>query len=155
MLNVIQSREGETIYLESEKIFLTREKGKWIEKKINPKLSLSQYEINKMMIKQLPFLTEEEKEDKIRLINNWKIEHFNYYYMLLGKENNYYTIFATDRVNCDLSLGEGVINCLDNVGKIYSIEKDGNKIEIWIEYDNEPIVMYLFPYDEGVVTIGE
>ena len=118
---------------------------------------MTQYEINKMIIEQLNCLTPEEKSEKHELINNWQKKIKATYYAMIGKENNYYTIFKTGVIHELSNLGEGVLQCLQNVGDIYSIEETeaGDAIEIWVKYKNEPIVMYLFPYDNGVVTIGE
>lgn len=118
---------------------------------------MSQYEMNKMIIGQLNHLTPEEKSEKYKLINDWQKKIKATYYAMIGKENNYYTIFKTGAIHELPNLGEGVLQCLQNVGEVYSIEKTeaGDAIEIWVKYEDEPIVMYLFPYDKGVVTIGE
>ena len=118
---------------------------------------MSQYEINKMIIGQLNYLTPEEKNKKYKLINDWQKKIKATYYAMIGKENNYYTIFKTGAIHELPNRGEGVLQCLQNVGEVYSIEKTeaGDAIEIWVKYEDEPIVMYLFPYDKGVVTIGE
>ena len=93
---------------------------------------------------------------------------FEKYSLLYGREINYFTLFVKDE-NCELeSLDIGVIECLNNIGTIYSIEytKEKDAIEIWIEVEtetntdteeNEKLItcMYLFPYDTGIVKIGE
>ena len=85
--------------------------------------------------------------------------------MLYGREINYFTLFVKDE-NWELeSLDIGVIECLNNIGTIYSIEytKEKDAIEIWVEVetntDTEEIeklitCMYLFPYDAGIVKVG-
>lgn len=118
---------------------------------------MTQYEMNKMIIGQLNCLTPEEKSKKYELINDWQKKNKATYYAMIGKENNYYTIFKTGAIHELSNLGEGVLQCLESVGDTYSIEETtaGDAIEIWVKYEDEPIVIYLFPYDKGVVTIGE
>ena len=157
-LNVLQSRKGEIAYTKKEDKFHIYNGTKWVEyTHPTPSLSMTQYEINKMTIRQLNYLTPEEKSEKYKLINNWQKKIEATYYAMIGKENNYYTIFRTGVIHELPNLGEGVLQCLQNVGDIYLIEETetGDAIEIWVQYEDEPIVMYLFPYDTGIVTIGE
>jgi hypothetical protein len=46
---------------------------------------------------------------------------------------------------------------LHNIGQVKSIDYTEAKdaIEIWIQQDEEIICAYLFPYDNGIVTIEE
>ena len=158
MLNILQSKKGEIAYTQEEDKFHIYNGTKWVEYTgPTPSFSMTQYEINKMIIEQLNCLTPEEKSEKYELINNWQKKIKATYYAMIGKENNYYTIFKTEAMHELSNLGEGVLQCLQNVGDIYSIEETETEdaIEIWVKYENEPIVMYLFPYDNGVVTIGE
>ena len=90
---------------------------------------------------------------------------FEKYSLLYGKEINYFTLFVKDK-NWELeSLDLGVIECLNNIGTIYSIEytKEKDAIEIWVEVEinsdteeSEKLItcMYLFPYDAGIVRVG-
>lgn len=109
----------------------------------------------------------ENLDKKIELINEFQHKEKNVFYMLYGKEISYFTIFAYNSMTPELeNLGIGVIECLKNVGKIYSIEKitppqedAETAIEIWVEAknsENENIItcLYLFPYDRAIVSIG-
>jgi hypothetical protein len=77
--------------------------------------------------------------------------------MLLCKEMSYYTVFEKDFLEYDcLSLGHGVIECLDNVGTIHGIDDNGEgALEIWVKTSDEEVYcMLLFNYDVGVVKVG-
>lgn len=121
---------------------------------------MSLYDINKMAINQMQPI---KREDMKTLIYN-PIEDFSKnnisvsYFMLLCKELSYYTVFHKQKNSTYISLAEGVMDCLSDLGDCYDLEynKQNNNIEIWIKtYTNsEPVVLYLFPYDSGVCTFG-
>lgn len=125
--------------------------------------SVSLYELNRQMIKQQGPLKEEDIKLKMDMLKDYSKSTDNKYYLLYGKELGYFTLFVKDS-NWELeSLDLGVIECLANVGTIYSMEytKCKDAIEIWVETkpteENEGILtcMYLFFYDSGIVKIGE
>ena len=125
--------------------------------------NISLYELNRSIIKQQGPLKEETIQSKINMLKNFSELTNNKYYLLYGKEIGYFTLFVKDQ-NWELqSLDLGVIECLVNVGIIYSIEytKSKDAIEIWVETkmteEDESVLtcMYLFPYDSGIVKIGE
>ena len=132
------------------------ENGWELYNKEGSELNLNLFDLNCSIIGQTPALTQEQINDKIQLINDF-VENTNQtFYMLLGKQISYYTLFAPTPFspNCeDFSLGEGVIDCLRQFKEIKSIEKtESDAIEIWIQYDADIITcLYLFPYDIGVV----
>lgn len=79
-------------------------------------------------------------------------------YMLYGKEIGYFTLFMRDSYNWEIeTLDLAVMECLANVGPVYSIELTANKdaIEIWVKDTQRDLLtcMYLFPYDNGVVKL--
>ena len=121
---------------------------------------MSLYDINKMAIEQL----EPVPREKIKSLIYDPIVEFEEknllknYFMLLCKELSYYTVFHRESNSMYINLAEGVMDCLDQLGDIYDVEykEETNGIEIWIKTysTSEVIVMYLFPYDEGVCTIG-
>ena len=129
--------------------------------------SVSLYELNRSIIKQQGPLEEKDIKSKMNILKEFS-NTFGKYYLLYGREINYFTLFVRDE-NWELeSLDLGVIECLNNIGTIYSIEytKEKDAIEIWIEVETETSTdtekseklitcMYLFPYDTGIVTIGE
>ena len=129
--------------------------------------SISLYELNRSMIKQQGPLEEKDIKLKMNMLKEFS-NTFEKYSLLYGREINYFTLFVKDE-NWELeSLDLGVIECLNNIGTIYSIEytKEKDAIEIWIEVETETSTdtekseklitcMYLFPYDTGIVKIGE
>ena len=129
--------------------------------------SISLYELNRSMIKQQGPLEEKDIKLKMNMLKDFS-NTFEKYSLLYGREINYFTLFVKDE-NWELeSLDLGVIECLNNIGTIYSIEytKEKDAIEIWIEVETETSTdtekseklitcMYLFPYDTGIVKIGE
>ena len=126
--------------------------------------SISLYELNRSMIKQQGPLEEKDIKSKMDMLKAFS-HTFEKYSLLYGKEINYFTLFVKDK-NWELeSLDLGVIECLNNIGTIYSIEytKEKDAIEIWIEVEinsdteeSEKLItcMYLFPYDAGIVKVG-
>ena len=126
--------------------------------------SISLYELNRQIIEQQGPLEEKDIKSKMNMIKEFS-NTFEKYSLLYGKEINYFTLFVKDE-NWELeSLDLGVIECLFNIGTIYSIEytKEKDAIEIWVEVEINPSTekseklvtcMYLFPYDAGIVKVG-
>ena len=126
--------------------------------------SVSLYELNRQIIKQQGPLEEKDIKSKMDMLKAFS-HTFEKYSLLYGKEINYFTLFVKDE-NWELeSLDLGVIECLNNIGTIYSIEytKEKDAIEIWVEVEtntdteeSEKLItcMYLFPYDAGIVKVG-
>lgn len=120
----------------------------------NSGINMGLYEMNKQIISQLPKLTEAELFDKDLLINTLYAKFNNEFYMLYGKEISYFTLF---RIFDSIRFGNEVIDCLNNVGDIKAIDftEPEDAIEIWVETEDGPTCLYLFPYDNGVVRVGE
>jgi hypothetical protein len=99
---------------------------------------------------QLADLDEAGRQTAITLINNYV--KFDKFFMLLGKEIGYYTVFMREPI-ANETIGEAVIDCLNSIGTIKSIDKleNNDAIEIWVVKENEPTVLYFFPYNEGVI----
>ena len=118
---------------------------------------MSVYELNKQGYAQLLPYDETQIQDAITWINEFSDKNKGKYYMLLCKEMSYYTVFEKDFLEYDcLSLGHGVIECLDNVGTIHGIDDNGEgALEIWVKTSDEEVYcMLLFNYDVGVVKVG-
>jgi hypothetical protein len=149
---------GQIVYVD-EALYMYSENNAWEE--FNPGnnvgLNMNLYELNKNLIAQLDPMTKEELDawyGKFIAYKTkwWKHKHF----MLLCKDYNYYTIFE-EKERTDISFGSVVIEILEGLGTIYSIEnKDDHAIEIWIKPVEEetPYAFYLFPYENGVVYYG-
>lgn len=120
----------------------------------NSGINMGLYDMNKQIISQLPKLTEAELFDRDLLINTLHAKFNNEFYMLYGKEISYFTLF---RIFDSIRFGNEVIDCLNNVGDIKAIDftEAQDAIEIWIQDEDGPTCLYLFPYDSGVVQVGE
>ena len=119
-------------------------------------LSLTVYEMNKQIITQLPELDKNDIEKAKETIMSLHEDYNNEYYMLYGKEISYFTLF---KVNDDKNLGDIVIECLHNVGVIKAIDKveANDAIEMWVtdNSNEDSTCLYFFPYDMGLVIVGE
>jgi hypothetical protein len=88
-------------------------------------------------------------------INTLYKTYHNKYFMLYGKEISYFTVF---KIIEPQYLGDDVLDCCLNVGLIKAMDltETGDAVEIWVQpHDGEPTCLYLFPYDNGIVQVGE
>lgn len=146
--------EGETIQT-PEGNYLVWKDGNW--NKINVEgsnISMGLYDMNKQIIAQLPTLTTDDLLEKLPLVEELHNKYNNEYYMLYGKEISYFTLFKLKQVE---SFPHEAIDCLQNIGSIKAIDltEDKDAIEAWVMADDEATCLYLFPYDIGVVIVGE
>ena len=111
------------------------------------------YDMNKQIISQLPYMEDFEKA----MDDIWTLyeTYHNKYFMLYGKEISYFTVF---KIIEPQYLDEEVLACCLNVGPIKAMDltESGDAVEIWVQSENsEPTCLYLFPYDSGIVQVGE
>ena len=116
-------------------------------------INMGLYDINKQIISQMPILEDFEKA----MDDIWTLyeTYHNKYFMLYGKEISYFTVF---KIIEPQYLGEDVLDCCLNVGlvKAMDLTEAGDAVEIWVQpQDGEPTCLYLFPYDSGIVQVGE
>ena len=145
--------DGEVMQNSTDGKFYVWKDENWHEVKMeNSGFEMGLYDMNKQIIAQLPTITDlAEKEEVInKLHQNWG----NYYYMLYGKEISYFTLFEMGAAN---QFGLTVIDCLKSIGPIKAIDLTEleDAVEIWVVSNDEPTCLYLFPYDNGVVKVGE
>ena len=117
--------------------------------KVNGGMNLSLYEMNKQVISQLPEIEDIAVLTPIRKYKNKDGKYF----MLLCRDLNYYTLFVID-LESDVRIEQEVLECLKELGTIKSVEEfeDKNLVEIWVQPENsDPVVMYFFNYDRGVI----
>ena len=119
--------------------------------------SIDLYELNRSIIEQQGALDADAIAEKFNLINEFADNTKNNFHMLYGREINYFTVFAKHE-NWELeTLALAVMECLGNIGTIYSIELTAEKdaVEIWVKENAQDLLtcMYLFPYDGGIVRI--
>lgn len=145
--------DGEVVYDNSSKKIYVYNDGKWVQMRPEgSNLSLGLYDINKQIITQLPDMEDFEKatENIITLYETYK----NEYFMLYGKEISYFTLF---QIIDDFWFPTEVIDCCKNVGTIKAMDltENNDAVEIWVETEDGPTCLYLFPYDNGLVRVGE
>lgn len=119
----------------------------------NGNLQMNIYELNKQLISQMAALSEEDLEDSKQLIRGYFQEHENEFYMLLCKDISYYTLFYIVDYITEPAAADEVIECIKDIGTVKSIDRtEDGAIEIWAQPgESDPLVMYLFPYDMGVI----
>jgi hypothetical protein len=155
--------EGTTVYLEDIKEGVRYINGEWVadetmETKANGDFTMSLYEMNRQLINQLPDYNEEAWGGAEEILKEYLEKHPNSYYMMYGRELNYFTVFHKENGAEFTNLFGAVKACLDSVGGVRSFDFDGEAaIEIWVKPEVASTVtcLYLFPYDDGVVTFGE
>ena len=150
---IINPIEGQKAFSkETQKLYIYTN-GEWkpVEGDIN--LGMSIYDMNKQIISQMGVLDEEGYNIARQRFNVFVKLSDQTYYMLLCRDINYYTIFKIDVLADDLNrFSEEVIDCVHDIGAIKSVEEVDGAIEIWAHpVDGDPVAMYLFPYDAGVV----
>ena len=117
------------------------------------------YDVNKELMQKAPVLTDNEIADKKDLFLDFLLKNDNIYFMLLCKERADYTLFRISEEKYIFKVSNDIIECLQNRGKIQSIEQVDGAIEIWIKIHetkewgsyNESFCYYFFPYDTGVI----
>lgn len=115
-------------------------------------LEVGLYDMNKQIIAQMPDLTDWDRVEK--LFNEFHDIWNNTYYMMYGKEISYFTVF---KVVESYLFGSTVMDCIPSIGTVKAIDLTETKdaVEIWVMQDDEATCLYLFPYDMGLVQVGE
>ena len=144
--------EGEIIQTPEGKFMIWHD-NTWNEVKIEGGgINMGLYDMNKQIISQLPCMEDFSKAlEDIRTLHE---TYWNKYYMMYGKEISYFTLFEIIGYN---DFGNDVIDCCTNIGPIKAMDltEAGDAIEIWVEIEDGPTCLYLFPYDGGIVRVGE
>lgn len=119
-------------------------------------LSMSLYELNAQIMSQIPNHNQEQLKTDINIINDFHKEVNAHYYMLMCKEQSYFTILTNTEENIyNETLGEAVLACLESVGKLRAVAHSDSEIELWLAKDEEVMCMHLFAYDVAVVPFGD
>lgn len=157
ILNALQNhQDGEVAFCEDEQQYMIYKGDTWmpIEGTMTDSgLQLNFYDFNKQIISQLPPFDETRINDAKDTLAAWAKSPI---YMLYGREINYFTLFQEQDEPEFNTLFDALFECLLVISdKIFAFDVlDENTIEIWIEYEGETTVLYLFDYKEGVVTYG-
>lgn len=77
------------------------------------------------------------------------------YYMMLNHDIHYFTLFHITEADPTQALCDEVYSIAAELGDIVDVinNQDTQMLELWIRYDNEPIMFGLFDYDRGVVEV--
>ena len=145
--------EGQSAYSpETKKLYVyTDNEWKMITGESN--LDMSMYDINKQIISQMPAMSDDDIAESKLIIMNYIREIENEFYMMLCRDMNYYTLFHIVDYLTEPSIDDEVVECIKGLGTIKSIEYvETGAIEIWFQQeDQEPVVMYFFGYDGGII----
>ena len=120
-------------------------------------LGMTEYEINKMIIAQLPsLLTEKQLAKGKALIKDFMHAYAPFsmgHYMLLCNDIHSYTVFEVCN-EYEEKAEDIVLEILQNIGVIQQINKSevDNAIECWIKNENGVFMFLLFNYDWGFIT---
>lgn len=148
-LNNIEAEEDKIVFVEDINSYKQFKEGEWIDYKI-PDASFSLYELNKSMFNNKPNMDWRKVEN---VIKKWNPK--GTYFLMYGKEIGYFTLFKRDD-NSTEKFHEVFKDCLSSVGDLKACDVTENEdgIEIWIKTkDTQTITcLYLFNYDEGVVS---
>lgn len=145
--------DGEVAYDTSTEKIMVYHDGAWQQITTQGSgLNIGLYDINKQIIAQLPTYTDLDKAAKT--ISALHDIYQNEYYMLYGKEISYFTLFKLIEPQY---FAQEVLDCLRHVGTLKAVDPDepGTAVEIWVENEDGPTCLYLFPYDNGLVQVGE
>ena len=123
------------------------------ETKASGNLQMNLYDLNKQIISQMPALDEDGIDLALMTVAAYIKNTENKYYMLLCKDVNYYTLFNISTTITEPYACEEVLACACDWGVLKSVEvNDNDAVEIWVQDEQgEAMVMYLFPYDMGVI----
>lgn len=145
--------EGEIMQNASDGKYYIWHEDNWHEFSMeNSGIEMDLYDMNKQIITQLPDLTDWDRVEQ--LFNDFHTSWRNKYYMMYGKEISYFTVFKIVEPHL---FGSVVMDCIPNVGIVKAIDltETEDAVEIWVIYNDEPTCLYLFPYDMGIVQVGE
>lgn len=136
--------------------------GKWwpVDKSVvnaDGGLQVSLFTLNAQLMASMPDYTDEDFIAATELIEKFHARELNRHYMLLCKEQSYFTILElnTDFPNEFNSLSGAVLVLCNELGNIKNIyENTAGDIDIWLQKDEDMWCLHLFAYDMGVVTFG-
>ena len=167
-------QQGEIAFVEDQNstyIYMDDEQG-WVPFKAKTNangLQMSLYELNKSIISQLPVFDNNAWNGAEKIVNDWissqlSQEKKSRYFILYGKDISYFTVFRRVSAGADYEdFFSGLKDLLASIGDVYAIDpvKDNSAMEIWVRYIDEEqkidemTCLYLFNYDEGVITFHD
>lgn len=109
------------------------------------------YEFNKGMYSNIPPM----QESAIReVLFNYFVKHRATYFLMLNHDIHYYTLFHTNDF-CVENMVNEVYSIISELGPIVDIisNEETDMLEIWIRYEEQPLMFGLFDYTRGVVEV--
>ena len=161
ILNALQNHEeGEVCFIEDTNQYMMYKDGAWMP--INADmtsegLQINLYELNKQIVSQLPAFEDSQWDGAEKVFEDWLKIRSTEYFMLYGREISYFTIFKRVSKNGEFkNLFEALKACLEHIGTVHGFDVVNNNsaLEIWVNTNGEMTCLYLFEYDEGVVTFN-
>lgn len=113
---------------------------------------MTKYDLDQSIIAGKDYLLQSQLEDVKQILSDFA--KTGKYFMLLCRETNYYTLFILENKPLLTKFADDVIECAQSQGGIKYIDLTENEdaIEIWVQpMGKEPMSMYLFNYEEGVI----
>ena len=144
-------QENDRIYVIEDNKVYTYKNGRFAVESIDMKsnVNIPLYDLNKQLIAQLPEVT---REESIKIFNDFYWAHMNnLYFMLLNNEKRYFTLFNRNDATGMSDFQITVYDIVHELGIIRALDVKDDRLEIWIEQDEEVSDYILFPYDDGVV----
>lgn len=151
--------EGETVYCNQEQQAYIWHNGKWNEIESQTDVS-GEIKVNyrDLVISAIsnfsPFNAETNEKYQV-LINKWNEKQNHRFYMLYGRELDYFTLFEKTENISNRCFGKEVLTCLADIGSLIYIEDFTDEDDIiifWIKTPEAKITeVYLFDYTKGVV----
>lgn len=132
--------------------------------KINGSFEMTNYDLNKQLIRSLDPISQEEIERLQESFKNMCEFNCNQYYMLLCADQSYYTIFKMTRTpqNSITSFYNTLQEIIEEFGTLITFSEAVSSppsLELWIRPNDQPedkkevFCYYLFPYDGGIVEV--
>jgi hypothetical protein len=151
------TKVGDIYWSEMDKqpyVVINKDDKKVTLQELNSTASLSAgitiYEITKDISSKEPLVNWEDKEAVDKLIVDfleWKKEIKDKYFLLVGLDIQYVTVFKEE----EGTLFNGVKEAIQEVGELISMDFEGSDVEIWIRTNKEAAaLLYLIPYDKGL-----
>ena len=96
-LEALEKVDGKLVYNGEDQKYYMAKAGEWISVPVTMSsegLVVNLYELNKQIVEQLEFISEEEYQEKKSMFEEFMTGNA---YMLYGKEIGYFTVFMRDR----------------------------------------------------------
>ena len=151
---ILNPVEGQKAFSPQTKKIYYFTNGEWKVLEGDVNLGMTIYDLNKQVISQMGILEGAAREEAHLRIIDMATRSNNTYFMLLCRDINYYTLFKLNKDNNGLcNIADEVFECVEDIGAIKSAESvESGAIEIWAHpVDGDPVAIYLFPYDAGVI----